>query len=110
MNSPYTAMQHYPDFPFLRLRDPSSCLSWRDGPFRSMVQSQSPQASDFFSQEVFNQLFDILNQSSPHSMQPIQLDFSDRPADGSAGNTIQISMDCLSVHEPRDVFSVSKAH
>uniref|UniRef100_A0A672H0M7 Cellular tumor antigen p53 n=1 Tax=Salarias fasciatus TaxID=181472 RepID=A0A672H0M7_SALFA len=67
-----------------------------------MAQSQSPQTPDFFSQEVFNQLFDILDQSSLHSVQPIELDFTDSPADGSAGNTIQISMDCLTMHEPAD--------
>ncbi|KAF3834737.1 hypothetical protein F7725_027295 [Dissostichus mawsoni] len=48
--------------PWSRLRDSSSRLSWRD--FSSMSQSPSTQPSDYFSQDVFNQLFDMLDQSS----------------------------------------------
>ncbi|XP_049443926.1 tumor protein 63 isoform X3 [Epinephelus fuscoguttatus] len=64
-----------------------------------MSQNQSAQTSDFFSQDVFNQLFDMLDQSAIHSVQPIELNFRDSPTDGSAGNTIQISMDCITMHE-----------
>ncbi|XP_047442114.1 tumor protein 63 isoform X2 [Mugil cephalus] len=105
MNSPYTAVQYYPEIPFHRLRDPSSCLSWRESSFlTAMSQNQSAQ-TDLFSQDVFNQLFDMLDQSAIHSVQPIELNFTDSPTDGSTGNTIQISMDCITMHEPEDMFS-----
>ncbi|XP_041647703.1 tumor protein 63 isoform X1 [Cheilinus undulatus] len=105
MNSPYTAVQYYPEFAFHRLRDPSS-RSWRESSFLSaMSQTQPAQTSDFFSQDVFNQLFDMLDQSAIHSVQPIELNFTDHPSDGSAGNTIQISMDCITMHEPDETLS-----
>ncbi|XP_024134202.1 tumor protein 63 isoform X2 [Oryzias melastigma] len=106
MNSPFTAVQYYPEFPFPhRLRDPTSRLSWRDSSFlTAMAQNQSAQ-SDFSSQDVFNQLFDMLDQSAIHSVQPIELNFTDGPTDGSTGNTIQISMDCITMHEPDDTLS-----
>lgn len=47
--------------------------------------------------------------SSIHTVQPIELNFSDSPSDGSAGNTIQISMDCITMHEPEEAFTVSCA-
>ncbi|XP_041647704.1 tumor protein 63 isoform X2 [Cheilinus undulatus] len=88
-----------------RLRDPSS-RSWRESSFLSaMSQTQPAQTSDFFSQDVFNQLFDMLDQSAIHSVQPIELNFTDHPSDGSAGNTIQISMDCITMHEPDETLS-----
>ncbi|XP_026201467.1 tumor protein 63-like [Anabas testudineus] len=106
MNSPYTAVQYYPEFSFHRLRDPSSRLSWRESSFlTTMSQNQSAQTADFFSQDVFNQLFDMLDQSAIHSVQPIELNFMDSPTDGSAGNTIQISMDCITMHEPDETLS-----
>ncbi|XP_058494039.1 tumor protein 63 isoform X2 [Solea solea] len=106
MNSPYTAMQYYPEFPFHRLRDASSRLSWREGSFlTAMTQNQSAQTTDFLSQDVFNQLFDMLDQSAIHSVQPIELNFTDSPTNGSAGNTIQISMDCITMHEPDEILS-----
>uniref|UniRef100_A0AAX7UP88 Tumor protein 63 (p63) n=1 Tax=Astatotilapia calliptera TaxID=8154 RepID=A0AAX7UP88_ASTCA len=43
--------------------------------------------------------------SAIHSVQPIELNFSDSPADGSAGNTIQISMDCITMREPDEPLS-----
>ncbi|TNM87619.1 hypothetical protein fugu_005840 [Takifugu bimaculatus] len=107
MNSPYAAVQCYPEFPFHRLRDPASRLSWRDSSFlTTMSHNQSSQTSDSFSQDVFNQLFDMLDQSAIHSVQPIELNFTDSPRDGSAGNTIQISMDCITMHEPEDTFTL----
>ncbi|XP_008405879.1 tumor protein 63 isoform X1 [Poecilia reticulata] len=104
MNSPYAALQYYPEFPFRRLRDPSSLLSWREGSLFTTM-SQPGQTADFFSQDVFNQLFDMLDQSTIHSVQPIELNFTESPTDGSAGNTIQISMDCITMHEPDDMVS-----
>ncbi|XP_062279444.1 tumor protein 63 isoform X1 [Scomber scombrus] len=103
MNSPYTALQYYPEFPFHRLRDPSR-LSWRESSFlTTMAQNQSAQTSDLFSQDVFNQLFDMLDQSAAHSVQPIELNFTDSPTE--EGNTIQISMDCITMHEPDETLS-----
>ncbi|XP_061833406.1 tumor protein 63-like [Nerophis lumbriciformis] len=95
MNSPYAAVQYYPDFPFHRLREPSSRLSWRDGPFLGAAShSQSTPTAELLSQDVFNQLFDMLDQSTIHSV------YSEGPTHGSAGNTIQISMDCITMHQP----------
>nr|XP_040040293.1 tumor protein 63 isoform X1 [Gasterosteus aculeatus aculeatus] len=102
MNSPGRAVQRHPEFPFHRLRDASSRLSRRDSSFLSAAsQNQSAQTGDLFSQDVFNQLFDMLDQSSLHSVQPIELNFRDGAAGGSAANTIQISMDCF-MRQPDD--------
>ncbi|XP_053286636.1 tumor protein 63 [Pleuronectes platessa] len=107
MNSPYTAVQYSPEFPLYRPRDPSSRLSWRESSFlTAMSQNQSAQTTEFFSQDVFNQLFDMLDQSAIHSVQPIELNFTDSPTDGSTGNTIQISMDCITMHKPDETLSV----
>ncbi|XP_056233665.1 tumor protein 63 isoform X4 [Seriola aureovittata] len=43
--------------------------------------------------------------SAIHTVQPIELNFTDSPTDGSAGNTIQISMDCITMHEPDKTLS-----
>ncbi|XP_019130909.1 tumor protein 63 isoform X2 [Larimichthys crocea] len=104
MNLPYTAVQHYPEFPFHRLRDPSR-LSWRESSFLTAMSQNQSQTPECFSQDVFNQLFDMLDQSAIHSVQPIELNFTDSPTDGSAGNTIQISMDCITMHEPDETLS-----
>ncbi|XP_077964823.1 tumor protein 63-like [Gasterosteus aculeatus] len=109
MNSPDRAVQRHPEFPFHRLRDASSRLSRRDSSFLSAAsQNQSAQTGDLFSQDVFNQLFDMLDQSSLHSVQPIELNFRDGAAGGSAANTIQISMDCF-MRQPDDPLAVSTA-
>nr|XP_029490905.1 tumor protein 63-like [Oncorhynchus nerka] len=72
-----------------------------------MSQNQSEQSSDILSQDVFNQLLEMLDQSAFHSSQPIELNFSDSPADedGPSGNTIQISMDCITMHEGQEPLS-----
>ncbi|XP_045553447.1 tumor protein 63 isoform X8 [Salmo salar] len=110
MNCPYsTAVQYCPELPFHRYRDPSSCLSWTESSFLAsiMSQNQSEQSSDILSQDVFNQLLEMLDQSAFHSSQPIELNFSDSPVDGDgpAGDTIQISMDCISMHEGQESLS-----
>ncbi|XP_055020556.1 tumor protein 63 isoform X2 [Boleophthalmus pectinirostris] len=97
MNSPYTAVQYYPEFPFHRLRDPSSRF------FSNM--SQSSQTSDIYSQDLFSQLLEMLDQSAVHSVQPIELNFTETPTEKSAGNTIQISMDCITMHEQNEPLS-----
>ncbi|XP_028977433.1 tumor protein 63 isoform X2 [Esox lucius] len=110
MNSPYsTAVQYCPETPYHRLRDPSSRLSWTESSFLAsmMSQNQSGQGSDLLSQDVFNQLLEMLDQSAFHSVQPIELNFSDGPGDldRPAGNTIQISMDCITMHEGQEAFT-----
>ncbi|CAB1420419.1 unnamed protein product [Pleuronectes platessa] len=93
--------------PLNKPRDPSSRLSWRESSFlTAMSQNQSAQTTEFFSQDVFNQLFDMLDQSAIHSVQPIELNFTESPTDGSTGNTIQISMDCITMHKPDETLSV----
>lgn len=52
-------------------------------------------------------MFFSCSRSAIHSVQPIELNFTDSPRDGSAGNTIQISMDCITMHEPEETFAVS---
>ncbi|XP_048832768.1 tumor protein 63-like isoform X1 [Brienomyrus brachyistius] len=104
MDSPYAALQYCPEHAFQRLRDPSARLSWTESSFlATMSQSQSSQpstVSDIVSQDVFNQLLEMLDQSAFHSVQPIELNFSEQPVDGSPGNTIEISMDCITMHSP----------
>ncbi|KAM6963114.1 tumor protein 63-like [Aplochiton taeniatus] len=110
MNSPFTAVQYCPEMPFHRLMDPSSRLSWTESSIlAAMSQNHSTQTSN---QDMFNQLLEILDQSPYHSVQPIELNFSDSPVDGDGptGNTIQISMDCITMHGPEDPLSVSTAN
>ena len=68
-------------------------------------------AKTCFSDKNINQLFFLCLllcfRSAMHSVQPIELNFTDSPTDGSAGNTIQISMDCITMHEPDETLSVS---
>lgn len=45
--------------------------------------------------------------SGIHSVQPIELNFTDSPTYGSPGNTIEISMDCITMHEADEMLSVS---
>ncbi|XP_006637710.2 tumor protein 63 isoform X3 [Lepisosteus oculatus] len=99
-HSPYATLQYCPEHAFQRLRDPSTCFSWTESSFlTSMSQSSSSQATDILSQDVFNQLLEMLDQSAFHTVQPIELDFSESPVHGAAGNTIQISMDCITMRD-----------
>ncbi|TRY96454.1 hypothetical protein DNTS_027527 [Danionella cerebrum] len=98
MTSPYAAVQFCPELAFQRLREPAACLSWTEGSFlASMSQAQASQGSDLLGQDVLNQLLEMLDQSALHSMQPIELNFSEGSSVGSASNTIQISMDCITM-------------
>ncbi|KAG1925265.1 tumor protein 63 isoform alpha [Pimephales promelas] len=67
-----------------------------------MSQGQGSQGTDILGQDVLNQLLEMLDQSALHSMQPIELNFSEGSAVGSASNTIQISMDCITMHGPEE--------
>ncbi|XP_068077741.1 tumor protein 63 isoform X4 [Danio rerio] len=104
MTSPYAAVQFCPERAFQRLREPAAaCLSWAEGSFlASMSQGQGSQGTDILGQDVLNQLLEMLDQSALHSMQPIELNFSEGSSVGSASNTIQISMDCITMHGPEE--------
>ncbi|XP_067315752.1 tumor protein 63 isoform X9 [Pseudorasbora parva] len=104
MTSPYAAVQFCPERAFQRLREPAAaCLSWAEGSFlASMSQGQGSQGTDILGQDVLNQLLEMLDQSALHSMQPIELNFSEGSAVGSASNTIQISMDCITMRGPEE--------
>ncbi|MGH0155178.1 UNVERIFIED_CONTAM: hypothetical protein FKN15_035104 [Acipenser sinensis] len=66
-------------------------MNQSSGVYRSAM-SQSPRTS-----QVFNQLLGMLDQTSFHSVQPIELDFSETPESDYPRNTIQISMDCITM-------------
>ncbi|XP_056315884.1 tumor protein 63 isoform X4 [Danio aesculapii] len=104
MTSPYAAVQFCPERNFQRLREPAAaCLSWAEGSFlASMSQGQGSQGTDILGQDVLNQLLEMLDQSALHSMQPIELNFSEGSSVGSASNTIQISMDCITMRGPEE--------
>ncbi|XP_016424165.1 tumor protein 63-like [Sinocyclocheilus rhinocerous] len=104
MTSPYAAVQFCPERTFQRLREPAAaCLSWAEGSFlASMSQGQGSQGTDILGQDVLSQLLEMLDQSALHSMQPIELNFSEGSAVGSASNTIQISMDCITMRGPEE--------
>ncbi|XP_016135061.1 tumor protein 63-like [Sinocyclocheilus grahami] len=111
MTSPYAAVQFCPERAFQRLREPAAaCLSWAEGSFlASMSQGQGSQGTDILGQDVINQLLEMLDQSALHSMQPIELNFSEGSAVGSASNTIQISMDCITMRGPEEPLTVTDA-
>ncbi|XP_058633987.1 tumor protein 63 isoform X3 [Onychostoma macrolepis] len=104
MTSPYAAVQFCPERAFQRLREPTAaCLSWAEGSFlASMSQGQGSQGTDILGQDVLNQLLEMLDQSALHSMQPIEFNFSEGSAVGSTSNTIQISMDCITMRGPEE--------
>ncbi|XP_060723700.1 tumor protein 63 isoform X5 [Tachysurus vachellii] len=105
MTSPYAAVQFCPEHAFQRrLREPAACLSWAEGSFlASMSQSPSSQGTDMLGPDVFNQLLEMLDQSAFHTVQPIELlNFSDSATVNSPSNTIQISMDCITMHGSDD--------
>lgn len=56
---------------------------------------------------VINQFTGLCSRSALHSMQPIELNFSEGSAIGSASNTIQISMDCITMRGPEEPLTVS---
>ncbi|XP_076871210.1 tumor protein 63-like isoform X2 [Brachyhypopomus gauderio] len=108
MTSPYAALPLYPEHTFQRLREPAACLSWAEGSFlASMSQTPSSQGTDILSQDVFNQLLEMLDQSAFHSVQPIELNFSEGSTGSSPSNTIQISMDCITMHGSDEHLTVS---
>uniref|UniRef100_A0A8D0H305 Tumor protein 63 (p63) n=1 Tax=Sphenodon punctatus TaxID=8508 RepID=A0A8D0H305_SPHPU len=80
-----------------RFVDPPGHFSWTESYFHTAM-SQGSQSRDFPSPEVFQHLWDILEQPIC-SMQPIDLSFLDDPADSGPTNKIEISMDCVRVQD-----------
>ncbi|XP_039621825.1 tumor protein 63 isoform X2 [Polypterus senegalus] len=97
-NSQYATLQYYPDHRIQRFIDQSSRLSWAETCFHSTM-SQSSQTSELLSQDVLNQLLEMLDQSSFHSVQPIELNFTEESRRNASGNTIEISMDYITMQE-----------
>ncbi|XP_006022468.1 tumor protein 63 isoform X1 [Alligator mississippiensis] len=60
--------------------------------------SQSSQTRDFLSPEVFQHIWDFLEQPIC-SMQPIDLNFIDDPSENGPTNKIEISMDCVRMQD-----------
>ncbi|ELW50906.1 Tumor protein 63 [Tupaia chinensis] len=60
--------------------------------------SQSTQTSEFLSPEVFQHIWDFLEQPIC-SVQPIDLNFVDEPSENGATNKIEISMDCIRMQD-----------
>ncbi|TVK90618.1 Tumor protein 63 [Bagarius yarrelli] len=68
-----------------------------------MSQNPSSQGTDLLGPDVFNQLLDMLDQSAFHTVPPIELlNFSEDATVNSPSNTIQISMDCITMHDSDD--------
>ncbi|KAL8188301.1 UNVERIFIED_CONTAM: Tumor protein 63 [Gekko kuhli] len=60
--------------------------------------SQGSQTREFLNPEVFQHLWDILEQPIC-SVQPIDLNFLDDPAENGPANKIEISMDCIRMQD-----------
>ncbi|XP_028925368.1 tumor protein 63 isoform X1 [Ornithorhynchus anatinus] len=60
--------------------------------------SQSSQTSEFLSPEVFQHIWDFLEQPIC-SVQPIDLNFLDEPSENGTTNKIEISMDCIRMQD-----------
>ncbi|XP_053168279.1 tumor protein 63 isoform X2 [Hemicordylus capensis] len=60
--------------------------------------SQGSQTRDFLNPEVFQHLWDILEQPIC-SVQPIDLNFLEEPTDNGPANKIEISMDCIRMQD-----------
>ncbi|KAG5215919.1 hypothetical protein JEQ12_001495, partial [Ovis aries] len=72
-------------------------FSWKESYYRSTM-SQSTQTNEFLSPEVFQHIWDFLEQPIC-SVQPIDLNFVDEPSENGATNKIEISMDCIRMQD-----------
>uniref|UniRef100_A0A2I3MNQ1 Cellular tumor antigen p53 n=1 Tax=Papio anubis TaxID=9555 RepID=A0A2I3MNQ1_PAPAN len=72
-------------------------FSWKESYYRSTM-SQSTQTNEFLSPEVFQHIWDFLEQPIC-SVQPIDLNFVDEPSEDGATNKIEISMDCIRMQD-----------
>ncbi|KYO25603.1 tumor protein 63 isoform B [Alligator mississippiensis] len=103
--APYPTLQYYPDpciqrtsLSFARwFVETPGHFSWKESYYRSAM-SQSSQTRDFLSPEVFQHIWDFLEQPIC-SMQPIDLNFIDDPSENGPTNKIEISMDCVRMQD-----------
>uniref|UniRef100_A0A8I6GHG9 Tumor protein p63 n=1 Tax=Rattus norvegicus TaxID=10116 RepID=A0A8I6GHG9_RAT len=90
-------LQYCPDPYIQRFIETPSHFSWKESYYRSAM-SQSTQTSEFLSPEVFQHIWDFLEQPIC-SVQPIDLNFVDEPSENGATNKIEISMDCIRMQD-----------
>uniref|UniRef100_A0A8C8SPU1 Tumor protein 63 (p63) n=1 Tax=Pelusios castaneus TaxID=367368 RepID=A0A8C8SPU1_9SAUR len=95
--APYTTLQYYPDPCMQRFVETPGHFSWTESYYRSTM-SQSSQAREFLSPEVFQHIWDFLEQPIC-SVQPINLNFVDEASDSGPTNKIEISMDCVRMQD-----------
>uniref|UniRef100_A0A8C8SLL7 Tumor protein 63 (p63) n=1 Tax=Pelusios castaneus TaxID=367368 RepID=A0A8C8SLL7_9SAUR len=84
-------------FLVLRFVETPGHFSWTESYYRSTM-SQSSQAREFLSPEVFQHIWDFLEQPIC-SVQPINLNFVDEASDSGPTNKIEISMDCVRMQD-----------
>ncbi|XP_049565806.1 tumor protein 63-like [Orcinus orca] len=90
-------LQYCPDPYIQRFVETPAHFSWKESYYRSTM-SQSTQTSEFLSPEVFQHIWDFLEQPIC-SVQPIDLNFVDEPSENGATNKIEISMDCIRMQD-----------
>ncbi|XP_065267382.1 tumor protein 63 isoform X1 [Emys orbicularis] len=95
--APYTTLQYYPDPCMQRFVETPGRFSWTESYYRSTM-SQSSQTREFLSPEVFQQIWEFLEQPIC-SVQPINLNFMDDTSDNGPTNKIEISMDCVRMQD-----------
>ncbi|XP_073214833.1 tumor protein 63 isoform X1 [Lepidochelys kempii] len=95
--APYTTLQYYPDPCMQRFVETPGHFSWTESYYRSTM-SQSSQTREFLSPEVFQHIWDFLEQPIC-SVQPINLNFMDDTSDNGPTNKIEISMDCVRMQD-----------
>ncbi|KAM9126701.1 tumor protein 63 isoform 1-T1 [Pangshura tecta] len=95
--APYATLQYYPDPCMQRFVETPSHFSWTESYYRSTM-SQSSQTREFLSPEVFQQIWDFLEQPIC-SVQPINLNFMEDTSNNGPTNKIEISMDCVRMQD-----------
>ncbi|XP_019523470.1 PREDICTED: tumor protein 63 [Hipposideros armiger] len=90
-------LQYCPDPYIQRFVETPAHFSWKESYYRSTM-SQSTQTSEFLSPEVFQHIWDFLEQPIC-SVQPIDLNFVDDSSENGATNKIEISMDCIRMQD-----------
>ncbi|KAM6160140.1 tumor protein 63 isoform 2-T2 [Erethizon dorsatum] len=90
-------LQYCPDPYIQRFVETPAHFSWKESYYRSTM-SQSTQTSEFLSPEVFQHIWDFLEQPIC-SVQPIDLNFVDESSENGATNKIEISMDCIRMQD-----------
>ncbi|XP_047588828.1 tumor protein 63 isoform X7 [Lutra lutra] len=90
-------LQYCPDPYIQRFVETPAHFSWKESYYRSTM-SQSTQTNEFLSPEVFQHIWDFLEQPIC-SVQPIDLNFVDEPSENGTRNKIEISMDCIRMQD-----------